>query len=214
MVLDAVEKYRVLQRDLINRVRTKFDLLLWTKEGFDLGREMKARTGPFVEIGGPSPEYKMFPRYRLDRTGKPYFVSNIDSAERVDFVADGRQMPLPDASVGALFMTSITRYYRADILKEAARILEPGGLVIMQNLVNPEDIDAAQKNGFEFFAYEFDLDPRWRAFVTSDPSDVKAVTEEVRAAARSITHTNMSSEEFDKIQNIFSPSRGIFQKPK
>ncbi len=173
---------------------------------------MKARSGPFIEIGGPTPQnFKMFPRYRLDRTGKPYFVSNVNLNDGVDFVADGRQMPLKDASVGALFMSAMTRYYRADILQEAARILEPGGVIIIQG-VELEDIEVAKENGLEFVAYEWDVDARVRPHVKSDMSDVKAVTEEVRLAARSITHTHMSREQFDEIQHIFSPYYCIFQK--
>lgn len=124
--------------------------------GFDLDEDLIHRLKPFIEIGGPSKDgdYDIccLPTYRA--RGKQVWVSNIErclyggNAYDVDFVSDGRSMPLTDGAVGAVFASCMIRETRCNIIKEAARILEPGGTLVWRGFQS-EDLFYAKVHGFK-----------------------------------------------------------------
>jgi len=94
---------------------------------------------------------------------------------KVDFEADATEMPLRDSSVGAVFSTNLsafpsekhnltkeqidtetdrlTKILRENAMKEAWRILEPGGLLIWQG-GKEEDFTVAHNLGFRIVQYQ------------------------------------------------------------
>lgn len=146
----------------------------WQEEDFDLGKELRVRKGPFVEIAGPTEDG--YDRIDLNSLDRKVFQSNVKNGSpiygpepeenpkpigyfgKVDFMADATKLPLADGKVGALFGSCLPREIRAKAIKEALRILEPGGFFVSQGFW-AENIDLAQKLGFRVREYTKDIYP-------------------------------------------------------
>jgi hypothetical protein len=183
---------------------------IYRRPGFDFTDAARNTTGPVIEIAGPSPD-----GYVTLRDGvlpsKPYVIDNIDHQRglnyppddgvglAVDHIADVRDLPIPDNSVGvmmasridaidvgpfnkrmkqggitrsqdtagrvaeiqrlrALTQAALDRNNPAELpywesprlatIAQAARILEPGGVFIM-NAVDAQDAGVARLLGLE-----------------------------------------------------------------
>ncbi len=105
-----------------------------------------------LEVGGPS-------RYDSMRTVrgafKPTTITNIMPLEGVDEIADATNLPYPDKSFGtvmAMYLPGVARDtseygLRLAFLKEAHRVLEPGGMLLMRGAIK-EDLTNALSLGF------------------------------------------------------------------
>lgn len=116
--------------------------------GFELANELSSRNGIFIEIAGPTPEgFSLVDYEKLDR---PVLTSNIKPGiplwddktgelvtywGKVDFQADSQKLPLRNESVGALFGSCLEQNTIPKTLKEAARILEPRGILVLQQVM-------------------------------------------------------------------------------
>lgn len=147
-------------------------LLEWTKPGFDVQTELDKRSGPFIEVGGPTwGGYELVPTEKLKTR---LYVSNIPNpsptvkamvlnfvkgllkgrfSRKVHFQADGRELPLANSSVGALLGSALPTQLREKLFKEAYRVLEPGGLLVFQTGTD-NDKKQIEKLGFEITQYK------------------------------------------------------------
>lgn len=142
----------------------------WKKEGFEAEKELKEIPGELIEVGGPTTEFELLDPHELaEALGRKFLVSNIhrgvpqyaDKAESeitgyygsVDFQADARNLPFPDASIAAFFASNLDGDIRRETLGEAMRVLRGGGLLIWQG-AQSEDLKAAEKLGFEILEYD------------------------------------------------------------
>lgn len=131
----------------------------WQEEGFDLQQALDERTGPFVEVAGPT----LFGYSMLDNVTLPkgVYVSNRDLPAVTnlygspDFQADATNLPLANNSLGALFVSNMAPMgseHNPDLwekfMKESARTLESGGLLIAQGL-DKENIPYAEAAGLK-----------------------------------------------------------------
>lgn len=134
---------------------------MWSAPGHDAEAAINATSGPLVEIGGPSFGDWSFPNPRFvfdpKKLERPIHISNVVedpdiagwhpkfripwqprikyATDRVEFLADARNMPIPDSSLGAVFTANLPGAaefggLRSDFIHEAARVVEPGGLVV------------------------------------------------------------------------------------
>ena len=92
-------------------------------EGFDANQALEATNGPFLEIGGPSD--KGFEFVDMEKLPREIFVSNLypgapkfDNTTdflkfygKVDLQADGRNLPIRDESMGAVFVRALGNIY-------------------------------------------------------------------------------------------------------
>jgi len=146
----------------------------WEKSGFSTDEELDERRGPFIEIGGPTKDG--FELVDLKKLTKKLYQSNVftnpekvfmepgtSTAElsrgkpkKVDFLADARDLPFADGSVGALFAAYLPRHVRQHFIQESGRVLEQGGLLVSEGLTK-EDFESAAANGFELGGYVIHL---------------------------------------------------------
>jgi len=70
---------------------------------------------------------------------------------RVDFQADATALPLRDKVLGAVLVSCLNRPSRPGALREAARVLEAGGLLVWQGAF-AEDLLLARSLGLELVA--------------------------------------------------------------
>ncbi len=137
----------------------------WEKKGFTLESELRNRQGPFIEIGGPTPNG--FELVNYDSLDKKIFMSNITPGcplydemtgqflgyiGKINFYADGKQLPLKDGGIGALFASNMPYAIRKQLIHEAKRVLEENGLLVWQGGTE-EDIQEASRIGFELTEY-------------------------------------------------------------
>lgn len=127
-------------------------------EGFDLDETLLAIQSPIIEIAGPTyTGYKnIFPEMKYANilpTGQRIQVSNINAGEwGIDFVCDGTNMQFDDESIGAILLSHIPAvpwrdgYPKLRILQESARVIEKGGLLIIQSILDKE-IDYCKELG-------------------------------------------------------------------
>ncbi len=82
------------------------------------------RASPIVEIGSGASYLREL---------RPGVITSDLTPEHVDLALDGRALPFRDASVRALLLTHVFHHIpdAAEFLKEAARVLVPGGVVSM-----------------------------------------------------------------------------------
>lgn len=123
--------------------------------------ELCAVRGPFVEIGGPSPNFSIVDIADLSRaSGKKLQVTNVKPEElrrpvddrlvgsvEIAGVVDARHMNFADGSVGALFASGLPYMIMERFLSESARTLEPGGLLLLKAAGNM-DVAVAITKGF------------------------------------------------------------------
>jgi len=96
----------------INELKRHPDQIL-IAPGFEAEAALSDTYGPFVEVGGPTAPHK-YELVDMTQLPRPLMVSNIqpgteESLGKVNFRADARKLPLPDASVGALFTNALSR---------------------------------------------------------------------------------------------------------
>jgi len=141
----------------------------YTERSFDIAGELAKRKGVAIEIGGPT----YFGGYsRISQTiedfinnRKKIYVSNIESGlpiyddmntdneeplghlGKVDFIADATKLPFAQESLGAVFASCLPAEIREESIKEAARTLEKGGLMIIMS-GDISDMDNAKEHGF------------------------------------------------------------------
>lgn len=142
---------------------------------FDVIAALNAVRGPFVEVGGPT--HDQWPheyQYRLvdiSKLSKEIISTNIVPGVNVwepseedgeytltdylpaDMQADGTKLPFKAASLGAVFASAVPTEIRPQVLQEAYRVLEPGGLLVWQHGV-PEDGALCKKLGFSVLKHD------------------------------------------------------------
>lgn len=110
--------------------------------------------GRSIEVGGPS-------GYESLRTVKgafrPTIVTDIAAGEGVDQVADAADLEFPDRSFSAALAMHLPFFRTSDkpephtlhrdFIREAYRVLEPGGMLLMAG-ANKEDLACALEQGF------------------------------------------------------------------
>lgn len=87
---------------------------IWIADGFDLTHELETNRTPAIEIGGPTEGgYRILTEEQFSRIAP--FLSNKHpglvepgKAELLDFLADGRAMPVRSGSVGIVLGSSIS----------------------------------------------------------------------------------------------------------
>jgi hypothetical protein len=120
----------------------------WTQQYGELTESVNEQ-GPIVEVGGPTAASGNV----LAQTLRPDFVSNLKQqpvgleASMLDFVADGRALPLADESVGGIAVHSMnglqrlpiaidgmppeeTANLRNRVISEAIRVTKPDGYIV------------------------------------------------------------------------------------
>jgi hypothetical protein len=136
---------------------------IFQSEGFSLADQLIGRSGPFIEVAGPTLDgYFMADFDKLDRhvitsnivAGLPIYDPDNGQIRKiigkVDFKANANCLPIKASSVGAVFVScppsSTIRPER--IVGEVKRVLEPGGIFVAQK-VDSVMILAAQNNGLK-----------------------------------------------------------------
>lgn len=130
---------------------------------------------PLIEIGGPTPpnygsneQYLIIDITRIAKRIYPLNLSKtVDVYESfeetdeevmtsqwpVDLRADGTQLPFPDEKISGVFASGIETPLREKMIAEAARVLEPGGLLIWQE-GEPSDKKFALTMGFDVIKHQ------------------------------------------------------------
>jgi hypothetical protein len=153
---EHMNRYSPMQTTAVGNFRLPFAS---RAAGFDLHAELRARQGTFIEIGGPtssgfgvldgqSPPQRVF--VGNITPGMVIFRQNGSMAleGRVDFVANGTELPFANDSIGCFFASCLPLSVRKETLSEAMRVLEPGGLLIWQGTFH-EDLAVIRELGFK-----------------------------------------------------------------
>lgn len=139
---EAGDQYK---EELANTDKGRREVKSWTV-GFNLKQAFESTKGPFVEIAGPTLEGYLIADFsklskhvytsNIATPGLPYYNQNGELAGfigRVDFSADSTKLPLADNKVGALFGSCLQRPTIPNTLSEASRVVEDGGLLLLQS---------------------------------------------------------------------------------
>lgn len=166
------ESKRTIDRDG-ETLRGKEEFNEWIEKDFDLAESINNARGPFIEIAGPTHnDYDLLrtqgQRVDMEVVNNKLKVSNIARSPGADFSADARQMPIKDESVGMVFcsclgpkkisgeeLLSKNALYNKRVFEtysEAARMLRPGGLMVMQGRM-AEDLSMEKALGFKVKQY-------------------------------------------------------------
>lgn len=106
-----------------------------------------------VEIGGPTPYYNLVqgqvPEGTIISNISSEIMSDVDPARNPIIVLDGRKMPFKDESLDVIYGSAINRFgttpnwggvntmlddpIREGVIREASRVLKPGGELIWQS---------------------------------------------------------------------------------
>lgn len=126
----------------------------WQESNFVLADVLQKLNGPVIEVGGPTKGgYRLLSPGELQDVAKSLFVSNLDKNEKkLDAVFDAQQMPFKDDEVGAIFASCLNFDVREGTTQEAYRVVEPGGLYIIQG-GKGLDIQQAWDCGFKLVKY-------------------------------------------------------------
>ena len=137
------------------------------KEGVNIIKELESQKSPFIEIAGPTDDGFWF--FDFDEAKEPEMinlatikgvkVSNVRFEKNTDFLADAKELPIKDNSLGAVFCAHLGTAYenlrgktifdlkiRKKALLEASRVLQSEGYALWQGLQSDE-IEFARKNG-------------------------------------------------------------------
>ena len=147
----------------------------WMDPDFDIEEKLKNVKGLLIEKAGPTESgYSMVDTQGL---GKKIYTSNIYEGcpiledgktvnffGKVDFQADAKKLPFRNGTIGAVFCSCLGKVctddedffrnrmknviLREEAIKEALRVLEPGGLLILQDFWM-EDMKMAEHLGFK-----------------------------------------------------------------
>ena len=146
-----------------------------TTETFDPIQYLNNSKYPLIEIGGPTPpsygsndQYliiditkitkRIYPlnltrtvdvHEPLEETGEYVVTSQWPAKLR----ADGTQLPLPNEQISGVFASAMEIPLRERIIAEAARVLEPGGLLIWQT-GEVRDKEIALTRGFKVIKHQ------------------------------------------------------------
>ncbi len=134
--------------------------VLTQAENFDIDAHFASLKGPAIEVGGPSARYHVLLGEELPKDLVATNVSNSTpwgKDERVKLLADASHLPFANQSVGSLFSsylpktgytkTGETFDLRQSFLHEAARTVEPNGLLVLQG-TSEDQIAYAGSLGF------------------------------------------------------------------
>lgn len=142
----------------------------WMEDSFDPIAEIEKLNGTLLEVGGPTlGDYRVLNTNKLQQElHRKLHVTNIypDLPQypedpdliptsfygKVDFQVDATNLSLRDKSVAALFASNLPADIREQVLTEAKRVLQSGGLLIWQGTL-PEDLQYAQKLGYQIKEY-------------------------------------------------------------
>ena len=155
-------------------------------KGFDVNRKLADVKGPLVEVAGPT--VRGFEFVDMEQLPREIHISNlypgirtydVNTGEfikfraKVDFRADGKNLPLSDGSVGAIFISCLgmirdtqiisketpedekiaNQKLKEQIIKEVYRVLENGGIFILER-IEKEYAEKARKIGFKLKQYK------------------------------------------------------------
>lgn len=149
--------------------KPKQEIKDWKEKDFDALKRLAETKGILLEVAGPTEDgYELVD---INKLPKKLFISNIAPGKpqfdpetgkfigyggKVDFVEDATKMTFNENSVGAVFCSCIGSInveglqqddIRKKTIKEAFRVLEPGGLLIWQG-GNEEEFSFARECGF------------------------------------------------------------------
>lgn len=197
----------------------------WQKEGFDLLVELKNRSGPFIEVGGPTLSgYDIISKKQLAQTGKPMFASNNEDGlyhyvgphrksiliAKADFVADARELPLQNSSVGAVFASCLPHTIRKETIHEAARVLEQDGLLIWQGAFI-DDLEWAKNAGLTLVGYEWELPKSVTASIPAN-RDVSDPTNLQEGVINLLNSNPKRESKYPQGSYVVAPDTCIFRK--
>jgi hypothetical protein len=223
-----MERVSTAQRKFIDRIKSRLGLIHsvgWAAQGFDVADAFKKLRGQIVEVGGPTLDgFKIVHQKILADSGKQYITTNINDGlyqmaggtsekvvkiKNVDVVADSRQLPFADGSLGAVFASCLPLGIRAETMLEARRVLEDDGLLVWQGTMK-DDYEVAQRIGLELLAYEWEIPSRVQNALPQnlDLKDVYAVSEAVKNAA---VQTQVADQVGD-YDHQYAPRSAIFRK--
>lgn len=146
----------------------------WQQQDFELLTALQKISGPFIEVGGPSPRgYRLVDLLDVHKaTGKKIMVTNISAEQlrqpvpesmhdaiEIDGVEDVRSLPYKENSVGAFFANGLGFYSTPYLFRYSTRLLEKDGLLVAGYMSGLEVADALHL-GLELKAYSTHID-RW-----------------------------------------------------
>jgi hypothetical protein len=127
---------------------------------FRLADELRSRKGAFIEVAGPTQSgYDLIDFQKLDKKvftsnikpGTPFFDPDTGKHKfdwgKVDFEADSTRLPLANESAGLIIGSCMESPTIPKTIAEAGRVLEPGGLLILQR-VEAWTYQSFQRSGF------------------------------------------------------------------
>lgn len=149
--------------------KPKQEIKDWKEKDFDVLKRLAETKGILLEVAGPTEGG--YGLVDINNLPKKLFISNISPGKpqfdpetgkfigyggKVDFVEDATKMTFNENSVGAIFSSCIGSInveglqqddIREKTIKEAYRVLEPGGLLIWQG-GNEEEFSFTRECGF------------------------------------------------------------------
>lgn len=172
---ESREKLHQAAREKFEKTGAR-ETIIYKDENFDVYDRLSEVKGPLIEVGGPTDNgYDLVDTSKLDKKiyvsnlfpGAPYFEKGkfIGYEGPVDFQADARDLPLKPESVGAIFLKALgevettkdetpaveklaqQKKLREETLAEAAKMLEPGGVLLMETVDELELIEKGEQNG-------------------------------------------------------------------
>ncbi|HEY1063739.1 MAG TPA: class I SAM-dependent methyltransferase [Candidatus Saccharimonadales bacterium] len=111
--------------------------------------------GPLVEFGGPTAEYDEpladLAQIAASTSRKPHIL-NKWNVSGIHAQADAKHMPFASGTLGIVMASCLPHGARVRLFKEAARTLEPGGVLAYQK-ARDLDVDHVLGLGFKVITY-------------------------------------------------------------
>ena len=77
----------------------------------------------------------------------------VMKVEKLDLLADATKLPLADNSLGCLFASNLPGDIDEEVIREASRVLEPGGILVWQG-GETQDVAQAELAGLKVVQYQ------------------------------------------------------------
>ncbi len=117
--------------------------------GFNANTVLASLNGQIIEIAGPTNPNPFTLLLPSDSGRKIYISNKYPQYRKIDFYADATRLPFADDSLVAIMGSALLSDIRVGAIKEANRILKPGGLLFWNFVDMKVDAEAMAQSSLE-----------------------------------------------------------------